>query len=315
MTNRWGIAVGLLSVAALATTWKVVQSQHSDQGRVLGARDNLLFTTIKEHPAIAPQPSLTEEAITPYAQSAVVIDGGSGKVLIEKNAHDPVAIASTTKVMSAVVLLKSGKDLNEPATISQAAATQIGSIMGIQEGETLTLKDLLIGALLVSGNDAIYAIAEHLEGVDSFVNTMNTMAEEIGLQDTHFLDPAGLDDAGHSSAFDLAMLFRYALTFDQFRTIISTADSTVVSVEGISHHLQNSNRLIQLDEGLYLPEAIGGKTGFTPDAGHTLVTAAQRNNHLLVTTVLHTEEESNPASAREANRLLSWTFDHTTWSH
>ena len=311
MIQRRGIIAGstLLVVALAAVSWKLTSTQHLNSGAVLGDA-----AVGMKQPVIAAQPVLDVDAIKPYARSAVVIDAESGTLLVAKNEHLSVPIASTTKIVSSIVLLRSGKDLDAEVTISKTAANQIGSVMGLVTGDTLTLRDLLTGALLVSGNDAIYAIAENDGGIETFVKQMNETAAELGMKDSQFFDPAGLNDQGHSSAFDISTAFRYALTLDEFRRTINLTDTTVTSSKGNAYHLSNSNRLIKSDEALYLPDAIGGKTGYTPDAGHTLVTAAERDGHVLITAVLHTDEETAQASAREARRLLSWTFDHTNWN-
>jgi len=310
----WQGGIGLVAILVAVLVFqlpRLSKTQSSQSGSVLGAATGLQEV---RHPVLPPQLTTSDQPPLPNASAAVVIDGATGEIVIGKQSHDSLPIASTTKVMSTIVLLSSGQNLNNSVTVSEAAANQIGSVMGLQEGETLTARDLLTGALLVSGNDAIYALAEHAGGIPSFVAQMNAMAKKLDLADTEFLDPAGLEDSGHSSAFDLATMFRYALTFEDFRHIIATTETTVTSDQGISHHLQNSNRLIQTDQPLYLSQALGGKTGFTPDAGHTLVAGAQNNGHLLIAVVLHTDEESNDASAREVNRLLQWTFDNARWT-
>ena len=306
--------MGLLAIGVFVTGWKVLTFEtrsHQSDGAVLG--DSAISLTATQ-PVVAPQPSITG-SIVPYSNAAVVLDTQSGKLLVSKNEHLPVPIASTTKIISAIVLLQSGVDLNKQVTVNKTGASQIGSVMGLMNGETLSLHDLLIGSLLVSGNDAIYTIAENVGGIDTFVAKMNETAASLGMKDSQFFDPAGLNDEGHSSAFDLSIAFRYALTFDEFRKIISTPDTTVTSTKGISHHLSNSNRLIKSDNPLFMADDLGGKTGSTPDAGHTFVTAAERNGHLLIATVLHTNSDTAEASAQEASRLLNWSFDHTTWSN
>ncbi len=263
-------------------------------------------------PALVHQPELTAPPIEAQAATAVVIDAGSGRTLVAKDAHRRVPIASTTKVMSAIVVLRAQPNLEEVVTVSPAAASQTGSLMGIAAGERLSKRALLQGSLLVSGNDAIYALAEHQGGVAAFVSGMNQTAHQLGLTESQFRDPAGLDDQGTSSANDLVQLLRYALTFETFREIIASP-SIEISSSTDHYELTNSNRLVRGDEPLYFPDSLGGKTGFTPDAGHCLVAAARRDGHVLIVAVLASDDTAPDASAREALRLLSWTFDHTTW--
>lgn len=304
------IAGGLLLIGLVAFTLTRNSPEASSNSNLKTPKNNQLETAIK--PKRALKPELTNEPIKVLARSAVVIDSNSGELLIAKDEHKQVPIASTTKVMTAIVLLRSSKNLDETITISKEAASQIGSGIGLKEGEKIKVRELLAGLLIVSGNDAAYAIAEIFGGIDPFVRKMNATAKELGLKQTKFFDPAGLNDEGKSSAFDLAMIFRYALTFDEFRELIETSEMTIETSNG-KRDFKNSNRLIKQNESLFLADSIGGKTGFTPDAGHSLVTAAKRNDHLLIAVVLHTIEELPESSAKEARRLLTWAFDNVVW--
>jgi D-alanyl-D-alanine carboxypeptidase len=271
-------------------------------------------TEATRQPPTAVQPVVDADPPVVRADSAVVLDTASGRILIGSRPHERVPIASTTKIMTAVALLNSGRSLDTVVSVSQAAASQIGSSMGLQPGDELSLRDLLAGLLIVSGNDAAMAIAETFGGQGPFVERMNEEAAGFGLADTHYADPAGLDDTGRSSAVDLAQLLRYALTFAEFRKFVRTAEMTIETDHGRRFSLKTSNRLITPDEPLYLADVVGGKTGFTPEAGHSLVTAAERDGHVLVVAVLHTNEDTPEASAKEARRLLEWSFAHTAWN-
>jgi D-alanyl-D-alanine carboxypeptidase len=137
---------------------------------------------------------------------------------------------------------------------------------------------------------------------------MNDKADDLGLSNTEFHDPAGLNDEGHSTPRDIALLLNYLLDDPQFLDIIHTPKKTIYSADNrYKHELTNSNRLIDPEENLYYPQALGGKTGFTFEAGHCLATAAQtESGQRLIAVVLHTNEESKEASAREARKLLVW---------
>lgn len=312
---RWPFVLSGLGIAVLVTTWQLfaLSRPASGEGTVLGARTEEHDPTSLQRPTLSPQPSLDDEPLLIRAQSAAVLDAQSGRFILSRQPHERVPIASTTKLMTAVVLLNSGRSLDEVVSVSALAANQVGSRVGLRIGDELTLRDLLSGLLIVSGNDAAMAIAEAFGGETSFVERMNREAATLGLTDTTYVDPAGLDDAGRSSAHDLALLLRYALTFGEVETLVGTTDEIIHSELGTTYSLKNSNRLIRPDEPLYFADVIGGKTGFTPEAGHCLVTAAERDGHVLIAVVLGTDEDTPEASAREARRLLEWSFTHTTW--
>jgi D-alanyl-D-alanine carboxypeptidase len=242
----------------------------------------------------------------------------SGKMLSSRAGTTPLAVASTTKLMTALIATRSGL-LDTETVISDLAASQQPSSMELRRGERITLRNLLRGALLVSGNDAAYALGEevgkHLNhGADAgsagnvarFVQEMNITAQQLGLQDTRFNDPAGLDDTGHSTPLDLAKLTGEVLRMSEITSILQTPEMTVYSSNnGIRHDLRSSNRLVT--EYLY-SGALGGKTGYTEQAGHCLITAASRNGMTLVAVVLHTWSDTKDASALEVRKLLDWGF-------
>lgn len=245
------------------------------------------------------------------AKNYVLIDADSFYPLLEKYSHSQVAIASTTKIMTAVIVLEN-YDLKDVVTISQNASSQIGSDIQLRTGEKLTVESLLYALLVKSGNDAAMALAEHLPGgLMTFIQKMNDKANYLGLKDTNYKDPAGLDDTGYSSAYDLAIITAYAMKNPVFNKIIRTQEFNITSIDGkISHQLESSNRLIKSDEPLYYPLAIGVKTGFTPTAGHTLVSAGESEGKILISVVLNTYENTVDASAKESRKLLKYGFDN-----
>jgi D-alanyl-D-alanine carboxypeptidase len=207
----------------------------------------------------------------------------TGEVVFRKLADQPRPVASLTKLMTALVVLDSGVDLSSEATISGAAASQIGTELQLATGERITVSDLLYGLMLASGNDAAVALAEHVAGTEAaFVDMMNARALALGLRHTRFESPTGLDDAGYSTARDIAGLFREAAERPEFARIIGTTTHTIVSDGGGRvRRLQNRNAL----QWAY-PGSIGGKTGFTTPAGHCLVAAARRGDRRMVSVVL-----------------------------
>jgi len=276
-------------------------------------------------PTISLIPIKNSLAKTPQilAHYSALYDVDSGTFLYGERDNDPVPIASITKIMTAIVTLEQYR-LNDIVTISKESTLSQGSIINLRAGETITIESLLYGLLIPSGNDAAHALAKQSitiplyansgkEPIELFVTIMNDKAKEIGLTHTLYKDPAGLDDTGISTARDQGLLIAYALRNETFRKIINTPETTLYSSDmKISHVLDNSNRLVK--EEMYYQGIIGGKTGFTPTAGHNLITAAKREGHTLVAVVFNTYDSVNKAaSAIEARKLLDWGFANFTW--
>lgn len=222
-------------------------------------------------------------AIGLSADSAVLIEQRSGRVLYELDADEEHLIASITKVMTAVVAIEHG-DLDCVYTVTAEDMAE-GSSMYLQVGDELSLEELLYGLMLVSGNDAALAAAHCVSGsIEKFVALMNRTAEQLGMTHSHFANPNGLDAEGHySSAEDMARLFAYAMENETFRRIVSTRSITIGE-----RYLSNHNKLLQLCEG-----CVGGKTGFTKAAGRTLVSAAERDGMMLVCVTLRASDDWN----------------------
>ncbi len=216
-------------------------------------------------------------AVSTSAASAILVDADSGRVLYEQNADAHMRIASTTKIMTALVAIREG-DLSDVVTVSASAAGTEGSSLYLRAGEELTLETLLYGLLLSSGNDAAVAIAEHVGGsCDAFVRRMNETARELGMADTSFANPNGLDAEGHySTARDMARLACAAMENATLRRIASTKSVTVGG-----RTMTNHNKLLS-----YMPACIGLKTGYTRAAGRTLVSCAEQNGQRLVAVTL-----------------------------
>lgn len=246
-----------------------------------------------------------------YSNSYILIDATNGDVLVGKNKTRIVPVASTTKMVTALVA-REVFDLNEVVEIKQLAASINGSEIKLIYGEKITVRDLLKGLLIQSGNDTAFALAEHYSKVpgnyELFVEKMNSYVREQGLVDTVFSDPAGLDDEiGRSTAWDLANIARLLLVDEVLAKIVKIPKTTVASIDGrFTHELENSNRLILSDSSYYLPGVIGIKTGFTPDAGHCLVSAYNFNGQTIIGVVLKTNEYSITASAYESRKLYNW---------
>ena len=235
---------------------------------------------------------------SPYA---ILIDANTGRVIYEKNASDKTFPASTTKILSAILVLENC-DLSEEVTASYAAVMSIpsgASHAEIRVGETFTVEDLLTASLIQSANDATNILAEYVGGsIDSFVSMMNTRAKELGLTNSNFVNPHGLHDSNHySSASDLAKLYRYAScemsNKDVFNEIVSTVRFKLPATSIYSHdtYFTNTNQLIvpnnsSSSKNYYYKYATGGKTGYTSQAKNCLVASATKDGVNLIAVVL-----------------------------
>ncbi len=222
------------------------------------------------------------KALSVSAKSAVLIDAISGEILFSKNPNERLPMASTTKIMTALLLCEYG-DLERIITVTPEMVYVEGTSMGLKVGMKVSLKDILYGMLLASGNDAANAAAVAVGGgMDNFVALMNDKAQQLGLENTHFDTPSGLDgDSHYTTSYDLAMLTRYALNNSDFYEACSTK-SKAVYLDGVKVTLSNHNRLLSSYNG-----AIGVKTGFTKKSGRCLVSAAERENGRLIAVTLN----------------------------
>ena len=245
--------------------------------------------------------SCASEGLSVAAKGAVLIDAKSGRVLFGQNENERFPMASTTKIMTALLALENCA-LDETVTASENASGVPGTSIYLGVGETLTMEEMLYGLLLRSGNDAAVAIAEHVAGsVEDFAARMNARAAELGA-DAHFVNPHGLDAAGHeASALALARIFRQAMQNGDFRRITGTQKATIPWVgNDFSRVLSNKNRLLTT-----YPGATGGKTGYTSGAGRCLVFSAERDGMELIGVVL-----GCPNWFDEAGRMLDWGFEN-----
>lgn len=231
------------------------------------------------------------------AGAAIVLDADTGRVLYEKNAYARRSIASTTKIMTAIVALENGSD-DEDVVVSKRAASIGGSTVNLKEGKTYKFKDLMYAMMLRSGNDAAIAIAEHIGGsVELFAEMMNRKAAEIGATNTNFVTPHGLDDPQHySTAYDLALITQYALKNEKFCKIVGTKSSVF---EG--NNINNTNEMLSL-----YPGADGVKTGYTGQAGRCLVTTVSQNGWRVISVVLNCS--SRTVRAQSSKSILDYAY-------
>lgn len=241
------------------------------------------------------------------AQSAVVLTADTGAVLFEKDGHTPRPVASTTKIMTALLALEAAQERGDPLVdITQEMVAVEGSSMGLQAGDSISLTGLAAGMLLASGNDAANAAALYLDGsLESFAARMNQRAAALGMEDTHFVTPSGLDgeDAqglGHlSTAYDMALLARAALEDQAFRQLCSSPSLAVEFAEPVKRvTYTNHNKLLT-----QYPGCVGVKTGFTKEAGRCLVSAAERDGALLIAVTLNA-----PNDWQDHTALLDYGF-------
>ncbi|HEU4493904.1 MAG TPA: D-alanyl-D-alanine carboxypeptidase family protein [Rubrobacteraceae bacterium] len=224
-----------------------------------------------------------------------LVDTETGLYLAGKNPDKRMPIASTTKIMVALIALEDGADLDEEVAISDQAERFVGSVysnIGLISGERLSVRELLVASLVPSGTEAVYALAEHLgggggkAGVENAVEEMNRKAEEMGLENTHFENPAGLDTREHySSARDLAEITREAMEYPEFREIVDTETATI-STQSRKIEVFTTNNLLYI----YGPAA-GVKTGTSPEAGPSLVAAAREGDEAYTAVVLDANGE------------------------
>ena len=218
------------------------------------------------------------------AKAMCVVEMVSGRVLDEKNCDTLLPMASTTKIMTALTAIENCDNLDESFEISPRSVGISGTSIYLREGEHLSVRQLLYGLMLVSGNDASVAIAEKVGGsTKKFVDLMNETARKIGAYNTHFDNPHGLDSKTHyTTAKDLALITSYALKNPTFKEIVTTKNTKITSQEGKTRYLRNKNKLLFSLEG-----CIGVKTGFTDDAGRCLVSACENDNMGVVCVVLN----------------------------
>lgn len=236
----------------------------------------------------------------------ISIDRTSGRILFQKNAYDKTPMASTTKILTAIIALENC-NLQDIVPISNKSAHTSGSTLGITENTQMSMRDLLYGLMLRSGNDCAVAIAEYIGGdLNTFSKIMNAKANKIGLINSNFVTPHGLDDPNHyTTAYELALLTDYALKNEKFLEIVNTK-TTTVTCGSIIKTISNTNELLGNYEGVY-----GVKTGFTFGAGRCLVTACKKNNLDIIVVVLG----ANTKQIRTADSIKVLNYILTTYKY
>lgn len=235
----------------------------------------------------------------------IAFDRQSKRILFEKDGFSKTPMASTTKILTAIIAIENS-NLEEKVSISKEAENISGSTLGIISNTQMTMKDLLYGLLLRSGNDCAVAIAEHIGGnIQNFSSIMNKKALSLGLKNSNFTSPHGLDDENHyTTAYELALITDYALENKIFREIVSTKQASV-RIGNITKTISNTNELLGNYEGIY-----GVKTGFTFNAGRCLVTACNKNNLDIILVVLGAD--SKKTRTLDSIKVLNYIYNNFT---
>jgi D-alanyl-D-alanine carboxypeptidase (penicillin-binding protein 5/6) len=326
MRRQYGIFIFVVLAGAIAWQWGPDlfekffprQKQSSELPAVA-----LILPEERRTSATVPVPvrSFTDTFAVPNAHAAFVMDATSGSVLYATHEHDQRQIASLTKIMTALLLMESGKNLNDIVVADEESIHQDGTTIGcgnsgscqhqtLVPGEKVYLKDLLAAMLMNSANDAAVLIAKHISGnTDDFVELMNKRAAEMGLQNTHFCTPNGLEpDTGaencYSSAYDVAQIVQAALKYPLLWSIMQRQNTTFTSVDGAyEHQVFNTNQLL----GQY-SRMFGAKTGFTPLAGYSLLSVGQDGDRKVIAVLLN-----DPTRWDDIRTVFDWAFTAFKW--
>ena len=255
---------------------------------------NIIDETIETAASTSYSPSINSRA-------AIVIDRNSKKILYGKNENTRRAMASTTKIMTALVVIEN-TDLNNIVAISKKAAGTGGSRLKLKTGDKISVKDLLYGLMLKSGNDCAVALAEYTGGsIENFANMMNEKAIRLNLLNTHFITPHGLDKEEHyTTAYELAIITDYALNNPIFSKIVNTKVANI-TINDKNRTIANTNELLGNLEGVY-----GVKTGFTNGAGRCLVTSVKRDNMDIICIVLGADTKND--RTKDSVKLIEYSF-------
>lgn len=300
--RQWDKVLFLLVFAGffILMPWKTGQLQFAGSGKPL-----LQFVPFVT-PTPAPYPvnrTNVYPGLEVSAEGVVVYDVDSATTMYGRNAEESLSPASTTKIMTALVALDH-YGLDDIVTVQTVANN--GQVMGLVPGEQMTVENLLYGALVFSGNDAAWALAEHYPGgVDAFVGVMNAKAVALHLTHSHFTNPVGYDDPNHKmTATDLTRLAAFALTNKTIAKIVAIPQITISDVTYTHFHaLTNVNQLLGK-----IPGVAGIKTGWTEEAGENLVTLIERNGHRVIIVVLKSQDRF-----KDTITLINWTFGNFDW--
>ena len=263
----------------------------------------------------------TSTDITTYSPACILMESNTGKILYEKNAYKSRFPASTTKIMTAILTVENC-ELTDVATVSHNAIFSVPvsySHRSLQEGEELTIEQLLNVLLIPSANDAANVLAEHISGsVENFANLMNQKAQEIGCTNTHFTNPSGIHDPEHySSAYDMALIARYCMKNDTFRNVVSKLSCKIAPTPQYpeERYFKNTNSLMDPSDRYYYQYAIGIKTGFTSQAKNCLISASSKDGLELIAVALGAEATEDGRSGRYVDSINLLEYGNNNYKY
>lgn len=282
----------VLTMILLNTTQVLANLEDDENININEIREEVVQTTS----SVINEPKLD-------SRIGLIYDRASGRILYEKNGNKQTPMASTTKIMTAIVVIENS-NLSDVVTIDSKSAGTGGSRLGLKKNDEITVDDLLYGLMLRSGNDAAVALAIHVGGsIEGFAEMMNQKARELGLSNSHFVVPHGLDMDGHyTTAYELAKITDYALNISKIKEIVGTKTYTV-TINGESKVISNTNELLGNLSGVY-----GVKTGFTNGAGRCLVTACKRDELDIITVVIGADTKKHRTS--DSMKLIEYAYEN-----
>lgn len=281
-----------------------------------GLEDGEEATT--EHPETTEYPDDPTREPDLVANAAIIMDAATGQILYEKNAHERKYPASITKIMTTMLAIEAGVDFNETITMTENAIWGVerdSTLIGLDVGEKVTIGDLMYATMVKSANECAYAIAEYVGGdIDNFSKMMNDKAAELGCEDTHFVTPNGLHDDNHyTTAYDMALITKKAIEYEQFRELAGTLSYTVpeTNLADETRPLWNGNKMINPAESAYYEYCEGGKTGYTSKANNTLATFAKKDGLELICIIL--DCDGNARAYTDTRALYNYCYNNYTY--
>lgn len=267
----------------------------------------------------------TAENVKIYSEAGILMDAKTGKILYDKNAKEKKYPASTTKILTAIIVLENCKNLDEIAIVDVDSINSVPAgytVAALQVGEEISVRSLLKLLLVHSANDAANVLAKHVSGsIEEFSNMMNEKAKEIGCENSHFVNPNGKHNANHySTAYDLSLIMNYCMKNEAFRSFSSAKSCIIPATNKYDERIfTNSNELLVLDTrdvptNYYYPYAIAGKTGYTAEAKNCLVSVAEKDGLQLICTVLGGLRTDEGLSARFCDTKQLFEYGYNTYT-